>query len=1166
MKQKRLMILMSIVALVISSFMMIGNAGAMYQSDGAVQNGVVAADGIHLTATNANGTTGGVTFSNWIAPSDGICVLSIDASGNMVTDPTILTKRDCDARLVSVTAITSNDTLANVCGKTGSNTSGLKYAAPGSSTCVTIDGSGNILTGISLKNLDRDSQMCNALGGVLANATGVNNKANGTSAMCIAYGWQFRGQDGSGNPLTFGAQGTTQASNTGFCYTSMRATGYTSSTCPSTSTNATTSFGWSVSSGNCVYAYGVAGPLNSALTAVTGSTAVIGGVTAAAGATVDLSTLTTQGACLANGGSWSNWIPMGPGYQVTLVDTSITKGVVFDLTQQAVNGDNGCLHCHSTLVQYNGPFNRYKDSYLQTGHKNMLRKVTPGLAWAGANGVVYTTDGTNAMTFGVLGAAGSALDGSNPMYYIYGDWMAALPSVAIAGSNYSCANCHSTGFSGGTAATPGVQSVGTPGYVGQQPTAAGAGYASAVKAGYAWDLEGINCSRCHNATVPSVTAAQIAASSFPSTYPTSSGMGNLADGVGRNNLCFGCHQSIAKLYPAEGGSTSGTSQFDPTIIPTGVSHGAAAGRDFNGHVLGNSFLNSVHARYLGAQTGNGSITPNPLGENDLYDSAGTAVAAEYNSIFKGYSCFQGSTSSSLATTQSNGSPITTQAQCTAISGYAWRDDVGGATTQSGYQGTCTTCHDVHNSLFVDSQAGAAIRKTCADCHVNNASTGATDTATPQVASFNHPQTPGTPFDTTLYPNGSCEVCHMATQALANGNQNSMPVHVWRINSSSTYSTFPTTGQFYNGTCSVHAGPVQNAPSLPVVYQSDTSSANCTANSGTWSALPAGTLMDRDAQTAPEFKKDATVLYNNAVWVDLDMACGQCHGGSFGSNYVTNNAPYKSKTELAADARNMHSGTPAAQFTWQQTQDKTGTVNFDASSATCPSGNCVYDWNFGDPASGANNTSILNTSTSGQHVFTPTVGSNQYTVQLMVYDTTNEMYDFQTSTVAVNIAPTDNFALSVTGSTVTLTDSSTSGSSVSINWGDGTGLSTGSAGGVFTHTYTTNNTFTIVDTATVSGISATSSQKVTVPAKYAVSGTVTNLAGTPLSAASLTLKLSGVTKGITSTNASGAFTFTNVVPGTYTITVTKSGYTFANPAATVPVTTGAVTGVAISSSN
>ena len=83
---------------------------------------------------------------------------------------------------------------------------------------------------------------------------------------------------------------------------------------------------------------------------------------------------------------------------------------------------------------------------------------------------------------------------------------------------------------------------------------------------------------------------------------------------------------------------------------------------------------------------------------------------------------------------------------------------------------------------------------------------------------------------------------------------------------------------------------------PTVYLSDISSANCTTTGvgGTWTAA----TKTRSAQTAP----DGT--YTNAVWVDLDLACGQCHGGSIGTT-TYNGAPYISKTALAAAATGMH---------------------------------------------------------------------------------------------------------------------------------------------------------------------------------------------------------------------------------------------------------------------
>jgi hypothetical protein len=1478
MKQKQLMILLSIVALVFSSFMITGNAGAMYQSDGAVQNG----------------TTGG-----WTAPTDGICVLDIHPDGTLDVDATITTKRDCDARLVAVTGVTG--LTATQCTTTAGNGTGFKYAAPGGSTCVTIDGSGNVTGSISMVNNDRNETICEALGTAQGKTAHLANNAavKSLNGYCLAYTYVFRGQDSNGNPLPFGYTGnalsdgtvygtdSTVTPNTGFCYTSM-ATSIAAASCPTVVGSATgtktataaAALPYSSSASTCSYSYAIAGKLSAALLNVNGSTAVIGGVTASVGATVDLSNLTTYGQCVANGGSWSNWIPLGSAAHPATIgtisgDTNITKAVTFDVTRQAVNSDNGCTHCHSTLVQYNADVYRQKNSYLMTGHKNMLRKVTPGMVWAGpsTSGVltVYTTDGTNPMTWGTLGVPNSALDGSNPMYYIYGDWMALYPDVAIAGSNYGCANCHSTGFSGGTAATPGVQSIGTAGYAGTQPADAGAAYVSAVKAGYQWDLEGINCSRCHNATAPAVTQAMIyggscaitsvgssavcaaeggkwnsstsactggsagnvqtsaacvaaggtwtavgTASAYLTTASTSSGMGALASGAGRNNLCFGCHQSIAKLWPAQGtvdgiaatvsGSTvTAATQYDPTIVPAKIT------RDFSGHVNGNNFLNSVHARYTGAQSGQGSIKANSLGENDLTDPNGIT---EYNSIFQGYQCYQGSGSNDVAVHDASGNPLNTAAACNALYGAgSWKVDTNGT------QGTCTTCHDVHNSLFIASQAGSALKKSCADCHVNNVAavtgpvTGATVAAAPQVASFNHPQTPGTPFDTTVFPNGSCEVCHMATQAEANGNQNSMPAHIWRINTNANYNTFPTATQFYNGTCSVHTGSVvyawngvANMNSPQPIYTSDTSSANCVAAAGTWtlaSSLTPAVLMDNNVQTWPEYQSNGqayTDAYGNvrSVWVDLDLACGQCHGGSFGSNATHNNAPYKSKTELAADAFNMHNVTPTASFTSQSTgacslnptvnttqssciaagtcsngaltqaacastgscslnptvnttqtvcttagscslnptvnttqstcttagtcsdgksataaacaasescsinptvntnqslcinagtcsvlgytsyaacagigtcsvnptsnttqamcasagtcsdnvstsaaacisggscslsgytdlddcidaqgiwtpntwtaatwtaapgqwtpgqwmvtgvwtpgvwtagvwtaapgtwtpgvwSPATTTVNFNAATTNCPSGSCNYVWNFGDPASGTtNNTS---TGVTASHTFSAS-SSTGYPVQLFVYNNTSEAYDFQTNMVTVGSSLIAAESVSTSGLSVTLTDASTAGSSIKINWGDGSAASTGSAGGVFNHTYASANTYTIVDTATANGISASKSQSVTVPAtKYTVSGTVTNHADTTvIQSVSLTLKQGAVTKAIASTNASGGFTFINVAPGTYTITANKTGYMFSNPAATVTVTTGNVTTASFSSSN
>ena len=305
-----------------------------------------------------------------------------------------------------------------------------------------------------------------------------------------------------------------------------------------------------------------------------------------------------MGDCLANGGSWANWIPAG----TTATIGSIT-GMTFDLTRQAVNADEGCLHCHSTKTEYNGPTERFKDSYLKTGHKNMLRKVTAGKNWAGPNAdgelEIYTAAATGTINFGTLGNndATAQISGvDKPLLYLFGDWMALPPAgldvvVNMSGaakyngsSDYSCAACHTTGWSNTdstkglcnyssktTQATceavtsgdfgagvwyplSGVQRIGTPAYDMAEPGDSFPGIT--FGAAGTWDIEGITCGRCHNAAVPSVTQAQIDASAFPQTVPLAGGMGNLGpagpSGSWATKLCFGCHQSMAKTSNGTG--------------------------------------------------------------------------------------------------------------------------------------------------------------------------------------------------------------------------------------------------------------------------------------------------------------------------------------------------------------------------------------------------------------------------------------------------------------------------------------------------------------------------------------------------------------------------------------------------------------------------------------
>jgi predicted CXXCH cytochrome family protein len=389
----------------------------------------------------------------------------------------------------------------------------------------------------------------------------------------------------------------------------------------------------------------------------------------------------------------------------------------------------------------------------------------------------------------------------------------------------------------------GVEGIGTPGFTPAEPADSfpGITFTGAGK----WNLDGIQCSRCHNATAPRVVDTQIADSAFPSTHVTSGGMGAFVGGVGRTNICFGCHQSIANT---NNGTGPDKDLSHPENIP--VKNAATAPDylpEFSGHVLGNSFLNSPHARFTG------KIVPNPLGKYDLEDPTTrneNGNASKYNSKFQGYTCWQSATSNSPAKTMivdGEIHEIKTQADCESLYGAgAWRSDK---------QGTCTTCHDVHNSLFVKEQKELALRKVCTDCHDKS------------LKSMGHPDGPGTPLGDLVGTKEAweaCVTCHMP-KATSSG----FPMHLWRINTNADYRTFPTATEFGIG--------------------------------ATATKKIANAAADGD--------------YTNAVWVDVDYVCGQCHGGSLGTD-TQNGAPYFTKKELSTAAKNVHNNPlPNALCTW-----------------------------------------------------------------------------------------------------------------------------------------------------------------------------------------------------------------------------------------------------------
>jgi hypothetical protein len=950
-----------------------GNALAIYAGDG----------------TKPNGATGG-----WDITDYGQCIAGIKADGTMIVDTNHNKSRsDC----IDHTYVGSDYNSSANCTKTSGRSNGDDLSHYWTNTC--IDGSGN---GINMDGLDRTATNCALKGGTWTSA-------------CIGS-WVYTGSGTSDNPVLGNG-------DPGFCYTTIvtgsTATpvdgGYnTAGTCP-TGTPGFTASG-SGATYKCTYSYGVAGIVNANLSYKDGS-----------GVSVPINTYTdlrfvTQGQCLFGGGSWSTGtIKSGV---TTLGTTTISR------LATVTNTRAGCLECHNSASQNNQYAERWKEPYMKTGHKNMLRKVTAGSIWAGPDGVNYEATGwangsLNFTTATASATAGTTLFTDKPLMYIFGDWMAAAPAgldVIVAmetstakyngASTYSCAPCHTTGWSNPTAGICVVGSVaksaaneaactalggtwtamnGVQGAAAfDKATEPGASFPAMAQANGTingitgkWDRDGIMCSRCHATTFPAVmqpTYTTQAACETAGFYWSSSagcsetGTHNNTPSSTRNQLvtqiCFGCHQSIGKVANNTGADTD---LGNPALnIP-------ATATDFTSHPITNQFLNSPHAQYT-VTSGNG-IAPNSLGKYSLVGNA----ASQYASAFKGSLCRSSTTAgggSILAEVWKNGANarIASLEDCNLANGKGTAsapDSTSYGYWQTENQGSCTTCHDVHQSLF-DPAAEEPLKRECDTCHHID------------MSKTNHPTGFNTPWDKTKHVN-ACEVCHMpkATDA-------GFPIHLWRISTDVNYKTFP------------------------------------------------------DGVT----KKNANVDADGKIWIDVDIACGQCHGGSKGAGATKDGAFYRSKSQLATWASSFHNGG----------QDDGGGVQ-------------------------------------------PTVGKGAVTTNLY---------------------------------TVSFTDASTTGATISVNWGDGN-VDTGNAGETFTHTYTRAKSFTILHIASNQQLFANEKFTVAVPQKFSVSGTVT--AGTTLS-----LRKNGRTvKALkASQTAGGTFDFGQVIPGNYTITAYKKGVAFANP--------------------
>jgi predicted CXXCH cytochrome family protein len=493
-------------------------------------------------------------------------------------------------------------------------------------------------------------------------------------------------------------------------------------------------------------------------------------------------------------------------------------------------------------------------SYLETGHKNILRKVKAGQVWAGADGRLlsgyFVTDAPptagnslydSGSTFDWLAGTITVGDGpptvpytfgGNPnplagttqdLFYAFGGWSdpTALDTIFRGGftgeqfpaGNYDCARCHTTGYrfddngvepswNGAKIAAADFSRIPTDftcsDGVSSDYRACVANGGTVVSA--SWMLDGVQCERCHTAQAGHVASGDPALVTKPTAESATA-------------LCLQCHReenvdTVANQFTFGSCSDAVSADYATCI--------AIAGNTWVTDLVvydGGSCSDGVSADYATCV----GITGNTWSYAPFFDhESGPTFLNGPHARFSGQ----------LSLASQNTTDMTLV--LTGAYDSAFTDGTGA-------NAGCTGCHDPHQSI-VPVVGAQPFVKGCTDCHPQYANA---------ASKMSHPVGPGTPFDTGGDLNAACAVCHM-----------SQSYHLFRISTDAGYSTFPTAAQIAAG----------------------------------------------GGQGIPNTASDGRLV--NAVWADVDLACGQCHVGSGLLPGQPPAAAY-SKAYLAGSARCIH---------------------------------------------------------------------------------------------------------------------------------------------------------------------------------------------------------------------------------------------------------------------
>ncbi len=639
-------------------------------------------------------------------------------------------------------------------------------------------------------------------------------------------------------------------------------------------------------------------------------------------------------------------------------------------TQQCM----GC-HGHMNVQASDGP------AYLLSGHKNALRRVIPGVPLAAPDGTPYSdidwVNGTQisggAQAYYIVGGWQDASEtvfaqgnqtplgdcarchatGWNPVapftdttaataaysgYPTYGSNLDTQsgpePSVAALNGAYVNGTFNGTVLFNGSLLYSTVNGT-TTSYFGYQnstgvPTysftalangSLNTGFGTEPTGNASWYLNGVTCERCHYSDIgtqavaatgehaygkdPSSTTSGIStiAAAAPSGYSDAP----LATGMNSFQLCIQCHRSetitpgspgtIAINWPVTvntdlGSCANGSADNYITCTTTDSStwnYAPTTGTKYSKQDQGPEQLASPHSKFIGA-----ALTMNNQNSADLSIKSGTLnVASNYltSNLFNG-------TSGPRGCTGCHDPHFTTVNVPNVSTNPSW-----GVLYSDGAVTKVNAPSGPQADMPPIVSAGANSHN-CndAECHGNSMQ---------QIA---HPVGVGTPFPTGTsadFP-GACFTCHMQ------GSSGVAQSHLFRINPSATYYTYPTAAQYYNGTTALNPDPTA------IVLYTPTFNANGTVVNGTFLANGTFSLYLNGTVTATSYGVPSAAMINTAVSDpyavanDVDVVCGQCHTGGnatgqnpYGIAQPNPAPPAFTRTYLASAATGIHASLASA---------------------------------------------------------------------------------------------------------------------------------------------------------------------------------------------------------------------------------------------------------------